>query len=231
MLRPGRAPLSALAAAAALLAAGTLGTACSGGSAQTTGTTFISAGQVPRADLPQVGKNSRATKSTGTTIPLGKENPINALFTAMGQFSSCLTGMGMTFIGIPSRTNPHSATNSPAYITALKTCAANSNILQALKSAQSAQDNLTPAQVKKRNEQYLKWRSCMLSRGWTIPEPTPNAKGLLFTFSPSGGGGGGGTGGGGGKGVGGFKAPPGQSIMTSPDLAACAAKAQQEVPT
>ena len=54
----------------------------------------------------------------------------------------------------------------------------------------------------------------MIGRGWGIPAPTPNAKGLLFSF--------GGTSGG----TGGFKPPPGQSLLSSSDLQACAAKAQ-----
>ena len=54
----------------------------------------------------------------------------------------------------------------------------------------------------------------MIGRGWGIPAPTPNAKGLLFSF--------GGTSGG----SSGFKPPPGQNLLSSPDLQACAAKAQ-----
>jgi hypothetical protein len=59
----------------------------------------------------------------------------------------------------------------------------------------------------------------MISRGWGIPQPTPNAKGLLFSF--------GGSGGGGGSAGSGFKAPPGQSLFNSSDLQQCAAIAQQ----
>ena len=80
-------------------------------------------------------------------------------------------------------------------------------------------DNLTPAQVKKENQDYLRWRRCMIGRGWGIPQPTPNAKGMLFSF--------GGAGGGGGGGGSGFKPPPGQSLFNSSDLQQCAAVAQQ----
>ena len=69
--------------------------------------------------------------------------------------------------------------------------------------------------MKSENQDYLKFRKCMIARGWGIPTPTPNSKGLLFSF--------GGTGGGGGAAL---KPPPGQSLFSSPDVQACAAKAQ-----
>ena len=69
--------------------------------------------------------------------------------------------------------------------------------------------------MKTENKDYLKWRTCMIGRGWGIPTPKPNTKGLLFSF--------GGTGGGSSAG---YKPPPGQSLLSSPDLQACAAKAQ-----
>ena len=65
----------------------------------------------------------------------------------------------------PRPENPNSPANNPAYIKSLTTCAAKSNILQALKAAQSAQDNLTPAQIKKENKDYLRWRKCMIAPG------------------------------------------------------------------
>lgn len=194
-------------------AAGSVAAGC-GGSGRTAATAYIASGQIPPADRPTGGaKGGAGNASTIDTVPLAKQNPTTALFTAIGTFQSCLASMGVTFIGIPSAAHPNSAADNPSYIKSLTTCAAKSNILQALKSAQSAQENLTPAQVKKENKDYLRWRTCMISRGWGIPEPTPNQKGLLFSF--------GGTGGDLTK----FTPPPGQSLLSSPDLQACAAKA------
>ncbi len=147
------------------------------------------------------------------TIPLAKQNPTTALFTAIGSFQSCLSALGVTFVGAPNAANPSSPANDPNYIKNLTTCAARSNIIQALNAAKSSQENLTPAQVKKENEAYLRWRTCMIGRGWGIPAPTPNAKGLLFSFDGSGGGAG-------------FTPPAGQSLLGSSDMQACAAKAQ-----
>ncbi len=189
---------------------------CGGGSAANAHVNLIAAGQLPPSAIPSA--NGKGGASTAATIPLAKQNPITSLFTAIGVFQSCLTSLGVTFIGAPNPANPNSAANNPTYLKNLGTCAARSNILQALKAEQSAQDNLTLAQVKKENQQYLKWRTCMIGRGWGIPTPTPNAKGLLFSF--------GGTSGGGSGGGSGFTPPPGQSVLNSPDLQACAAKVQ-----
>jgi hypothetical protein len=152
---------------------------------------------------------------TSTTIPLAKQDPTTALFTAIGVFQSCLKGLGVTFQGAPSANNPNSPTNNPSYLKSLTTCAAQSNILGALKSEQTAQDDLTPKQVANENKIYLKWRKCMIGRGWGVPEPKPDAKGALFSF---------GTGGGGGPQL---TPPPGQSLLSSPDIEACVQLAQR----
>ena len=200
--------------APALVLLGFLATACGGTSGQSATVTYIAAGQVPKADLPLGGSHGGA-KAASVTIPLAQQSPTTALFTAIGTFQSCLTGLGVTFAGAPNPKDPSSPANNPSYLKSLTTCAAQSHILQALKTEQSAQDNLTPRQVKSENQDYLKFRKCMIARGWTIPTPTPNSKGLLFSF--------GGTGGGGASAM---KPPPGQSLFSSPDVQACAAKAQ-----
>ncbi len=177
--------------------------------------TLIAAGQLPRSAFPAGNAGGSAGgKSATATVPLAKQSPTTALFTAIGVFQSCLTGMGVKFIGAPGAGGSNSAVNNPTYLKSLTTCAAQSNIVQALKTEQSAQDNLTPKQVKVENQDYLKWRTCMIGRGWRIPTPTPNAKGLLFSFGATGGS------------TSEIKPPPGQSILSSPDMSACAAKAQ-----
>jgi hypothetical protein len=190
-------------------------TSCSGGSSSP-GVVTIQSGQAPPGALPTGTGARTAGDATAATVPLAQQNPTTALFTAIGVFQSCLSSLGVTFVGAPDPSNPSSPANSPSYLKNLGTCATKSNILQALKASQSAQDNLTPAQVKNENKDYLKWRKCMISRGWGIPQPTPNSKGLLFSF--------GGTGG--SNAGAGFTAPPGQSLLSSSDLQQCAAVAQ-----
>jgi hypothetical protein len=193
---------------------GMLAAGCGGShSSSTSGT--VASGQLAGGQIP-TGANATGSKS-GDTVPLAKQNPITTLFNSINTFQSCLKGLGVTFIGAPDPSNPSSGANNPAYIKSLTTCASQSNILQALKSEQTAQENLTPSQIKRENQQYLVFRKCMIARGWGIPVPKPNANGLLFSF-------GGATGS--GSSVPQFKPPPGQSILSSSDLEACAAKAQ-----
>lgn len=175
---------------------------------------YVASGQVPKADLPHLGGHGKGG-ATAATIPLAKQNPTTALFSAIGEFQACLAAKGVTFIGAPDPNNPSSPANNPNYLKTLGTCASQSKILQALKAAQTAQDNLTPAKVKTENKEYLKWRTCMIGRGWQIPEPKPNTKGLLFSF--------------GATSAGDFKPPAGQNILSSNDLQACAQKAVSEV--
>src|SRR5580698_3480659 len=201
---------------AALLALLTTGCGSGTGSASPSGPAVINAGQLPPSAVLVGGKGSRsAGGATATTIPLAKQDPTTALFSAIGVFQSCLKGLGVTFAGVPNASDPNSPTNSPAYLKALGTCAAQSNILQALKSEQTAQDDLTPKQVANENKIYLKWRVCMIGRGWKVPPPKPDAKGALFSFGASGSSGPQ------------LTPPPGESLLSSPDIQACIALAQK----
>ena len=209
-----RVGLSLLPAVLLALGAAACGSGSSPGTAS--GPAVISAGQLPPSAVLVGGKGSASgAGSTATTIPLAKQDPTTALFTAIGVFQSCLKGLGVTFAGVPNANDPNSPTNSPAYLKALGTCAAQSNILQALKSEQTAQDDLTPKQVANENKIYIKWRVCMIGRGWGIPPPKPDAKGALFSFGASGGG------------TSQLTPPPGQSLLSSPDIEDCVALAQK----
>jgi hypothetical protein len=159
--------------------------------------------------------------TTQTTIVSTKLDPTTQMMAAFGKFRTCLTDLGVKFIGAPDQSNPNSPTNDPTYVKNLSTCAARSQIVQALQAAQQAQANATPAEIEQQNKGYLKWRSCMVDRGWKIPKPTPDAQGRLFSF---GGGGGGGNGSSNSQPQ--IQGPPGKDLLTSKDLEQCAAKAQ-----
>jgi hypothetical protein len=163
------------------------------------------------------GGQAQPAGATGTTIPLAKEDPTTAFFQATSDFSSCLKGLGVKFVGAPDPKNPNSPANDPNYLKSLTTCAAQSHIVQALKDFQSAQNNMTPAQIQQQNKGYLAWRQCMIGRGWQIPEPKPDAQGRLFSI----------TGSGGGTGPQ-LTPPPGQDVLTSSDIRDCAAQTQQQ---
>ena len=199
--------------AAALLLAGLVATSCGSSPSSSSGPAIIASGQIPKSAVLVGGTGgSGQAGSTGTTVPLAKQNPTTAFFTAIGVFMSCLKTLGVSFVGAPNASDPSSPANNPTYLKNLTTCAARSDIVQALKAETTAQDNLTPKQVAQENKGYLKWRTCMIShRGWVIPQPKPDAKGALFSF--------GGSGGGGPQ----MTPPPGQSLFSSPDIQACTA--------
>jgi hypothetical protein len=178
-------------------------------------TVTIEAGQVPAAEVPVAGHSNHGL-ATLETVPLAKQNPTTALFSAIGVFQGCLQQQGVTFVGAPNPSDPSSPANNPNYLKTLGTCAARSDIVQALKAAQTAQDNLTPSQIKTENQYYLSWRKCMIARGWGIPTPTPNSKGMLFSFGTSGGG------------ATNFTPPPGQSILSSSDMQDCASQVTEQ---
>ena len=208
--------LAALSLAALSLAA--LAAGCGGGTAASSSNT-VSNGQL-NIQLPG---GSGSNGSSGSTVPLAKASPLTGLLGALTSFQSCLQGLNVTFIGAPDPSNPNSPANDPTYIKNLTTCAAKSQILQALKSAQSWQDRLKPAQITILNKGYLKWRDCMIGRGWTIPTPQPDEKGRLFSFGTP-------SGTGSGTSTPAFTPPPGQTLLSSSDFQACASKAAKEVP-
>ncbi len=180
------------------------------------------------ATTPTTAQDPRAaalgvtTTTSKDAVPIeDKTDATSDVMSAFGKFRSCLEDLGVKFIGGPNASDPNSPTNDPAYIDALTTCAARSNIVQAMEAASAEEENLTPAEIKERNEGYLVWRKCMIQRGWKIPMPTPDAKGRLVSF-----GGGGGDGGEGGGPQ--MEAPPGKDLMTSGDLEQCAEKATKK---
>jgi len=162
-----------------------------------------------------------ASGASSDTVPLAQENPQTKFFASLSTFSSCLKGLGVKFVGAPDPSNPNSPANDPTYLKNLGTCAAKSNILQALKTESTYQDNLTPAQIEQQNKDYLKWRTCMIGRGWGIPQPVPDSKGRLFSFGT----------GSGSSSVPNFTPPPGQDIITSSDVQECAAQVAKEDPS
>ena len=168
------------------------------------------------AAAPAGGETASATTAAASdTIPLAQQDPTTKFFTAFGTFRSCLKNQGLTFIGIPDPSKPNSPANDPAYIKGLQTCAAQSNILQALQELQKSQDNLTPEQIEEQNQSYLEWRDCMIDHGWKIPEPVPDSKGRLLSFGPN-------------NSTPQIEGPAGEDLFDSNDFQECASQAQQE---
>ena len=168
----------------------------------------------PAADpAAAVDPSAATTAAPADTIPLAQQDPTTKFFSAFGQFRSCLKNQGLTFLGVPDPNKPNSPTNDPAYIKGLQTCAAQSNILQALQELQNSQNNLTPDQIEEQNKSYLVWRDCMIDHGWKIPEPVPDSKGRLLSFGPN---------------APQIEGPAGEDLFDSNDFQECASQAQQE---
>ncbi len=180
----------------------------------TTGTAATTAAPGSRGAGVLPATTTTIVDETEETIPLNEsEEPASSrLLKAVGRFNACLDDEGIEFIGAPSPDNP--ATQDPLYLEGLGTCAARSNIVQALSEAQQENDNLTPDEIEERNEGYLIWRDCMIERGWGIPEPVPDEQGRLFNF------GGGGTG---------IAPPAGESLLDSEDLSECADESTRQM--
>ena len=161
------------------------------------------------------GQGDATSPTTATTsVPIKKSGNATAdLLDASRKFGACLSDENVKWIGRPDPTNPQSPTNDPNYIKALSTCAARSNIIQALEAAGTAQDSLTPKEIKQQNEGYLLWRECMVKRGWKIAKPTPDSKGRLFAFNQN---------------TNPPEPPPGKNFFSSNDQDQCAGKAQRD---
>jgi hypothetical protein len=167
---------------------------------------------VSRPAAPVGDVASSTAGGTTDTVPLAEEDPTTSFFEATSSFTQCLKDRGTSFLGVPGQGDPNGPANDPTYVKDLSTCAAKSNILQAMQGAQKAQESMSPAEIKQQNKAYLKWRKCMIGRGWDIAEPKPDSKGRLFSFS---------------QGTGAQMTPPdGEDLLTSGDLQECAAQTQ-----
>ena len=135
--------------------------------------------QAFRGDATASNGGPAIDPATGDTIPLEEADPTERLFTAFGELTDCMDEKGQEFKGDP-RSDP-ALLEDTAYMDAISTCAARSDILGALTAFQEFNEGLTPDEVEERNEDFLVFSECLKDRGWTV-EAAPNAKGLL---SPS----------------------------------------------
>ncbi|MFQ5556068.1 MAG: hypothetical protein ACE5GB_00920 [Acidimicrobiales bacterium] len=171
---------------------------------------------LPDSDVPTA--SAEETTVAESTIPLNDDDQpaLLGLLDALAVFNTCLDAEGFELIGLPDPTaDPADPVNDTAYLAALQRCAARSDIQDALDATQAEQDNLTPTEIEQRNQGYLLWRECMIGRGWGIPEPVPDANGLLGAF-------GAGT-------AGALEPPPGEDVLSSDDLRECTERAVSEL--
>jgi hypothetical protein len=119
------------------------------------------------------------TDTVTETIPLNVDDrpPELRLFDAFAKFRSCLEDKGYGIEGDLLDTN-NPAYQDPAYLDAVSTCAARTDIVSVLQEVQATRSNLTPEEVEARNEVFTVLRECLEARGWTV-ETTTSEIGLL----------------------------------------------------
>jgi hypothetical protein len=117
---------------------------------------------------------------TESTLPTNEEDdPDGEFFDSVGDFMSCLTTEGYSFLGIPSQDlEPTAPVNDPGYIDALTGCAASSQIVTKMRAAEDTSD-MTAEEIETSNREFTIFVDCLKGRGWTIPDPTPDENGVL----------------------------------------------------
>jgi|GEM_PF-495732 len=113
------------------------------------------------------------------TIPLNEDNrPAELkLFDAFSKFSGCLKDSGETIRGdLQDPNNP--AYQDPAYLEIIQKCAARSDIVNVLNEVSTTRANLTPDEIKTRNEGFVLLSDCLKKKGWKI-DTSIDSSGLI----------------------------------------------------
>ena len=117
--------------------------------------------------------------ATADTIPLNEDKrpPELKLFEAFKSFSGCLEDAGEGIRGdLQDPNNP--AYQDPAYLELVQKCAARSDIVNVLEEVSTSRANLTPEEIKAKNEGFVIIADCLKKKGWKI-ETTIDASGLI----------------------------------------------------
>jgi hypothetical protein len=117
--------------------------------------------------------------ATADTIPLNEDKrpPELKLFDAFKSFSGCLEDAGEGIRGdLQDPNNP--AYQDPAYLELIQKCAARSDIVNVLEEVSTSRANLTPEEIKAKNEGFVIISDCLKKKGWKI-ETSIDASGLI----------------------------------------------------
>ena len=128
-------------------------------------------------DEPTAGED--ASNTTSDTIPLNKDDrpPELKLFDAFSKFSGCIKDSGETIRGdLQDPNNP--AYQDPAYLEVVQKCAARSDIVNILNEVSTTRANLTPDEIKTRNEAFVVLSDCLKKKGWKI-DTSIDSSGLI----------------------------------------------------
>ena len=130
-------------------------------------------------DDSQVETDGSPDDATADTIPLNEDKrpPELKLFDAFKSFSGCLDDAGEGIRGdLQDPNNP--AYQDPAYLELVQKCAARSDIVNVLEEVSTSRANLTPEEIKAKNEGFVVIADCLKKKGWKI-ETTIDASGLI----------------------------------------------------
>jgi len=130
-------------------------------------------------DSPVETDGSVPDDATADTIPLNEDKrpPELKLFDAFKSFSGCLDDAGEGIRGdLQDPNNP--AYQDPAYLELIQKCAARSDIVNVLEEVSTSRANLTPEEIKEKNEGFVIISDCLKKKGWKI-ETTIDASGLI----------------------------------------------------
>jgi len=114
-------------------------------------------------------------------IPLAEDDQpaVLGLIDAFDDFTTCFDREGFEFIGVPGQDGPPEDFPT-GYPEALGTCAASSNIIQAVQDAEAENAELSPEEIEERNEAYFVFEDCLKGKGWDPQPPVPDQYGVLF---------------------------------------------------
>lgn len=136
---------------------------------------------VPAIDAPDnsVDVSTAPGEESTDTIPLNEDKrPAELkLFDAYSKFSGCIKDAGETIRGdLQDPNNP--AYKDPAYLEVIQKCAARSDIINVLQEVSTTRANLTPDEIKTRNEGFVLLADCLKKKGWKI-ETSIDSAGLI----------------------------------------------------
>jgi hypothetical protein len=131
------------------------------------------------SSVDEVESSLAPGETASDTIPLNQDNrpPELKLFDAYAEFSGCIKDAGQTIRGdLQDPNNP--AYQDPAYLEVIQKCAARSDIVNILNEVSTTRANLTPDEIKTRNEAFVVLSDCLKKKGWKI-DTTIDSSGLI----------------------------------------------------
>ncbi len=164
---------------ALMLTAGVVAASCGGddsGDGSSGGPKLQAAGDA-KVEVTDAGDSGTTTT---LAIAESEEGPaIVRLGSAWTAFRECIKKAGFGDEELPTGPNGTEGMD-PAYVDALGRCNNETGIVDAFQAFQSEAENLDPDQIEAQNTGLIAFRECIIRRGWTMGDLSPNENGALF---------------------------------------------------